>query len=185
MRSFSEADGLRKLSVIAVFASLAVVLGILESMMPFATAIPGAKPGLGNILVLTCLWFFTGRDALWLIAVKTLLTAFILGTFSTFLFSVMGALASFAVMWTMLRFARRAFSLTAVSVAGGVAHNLGQLTAAAAVLGTVRIYYYLPFLLAAGIVTGVFVGLAARHLIRSLNRIGLFREMAGLERDGK
>ena len=115
-------------------------------MIPFAVAIPGAKLGLGNILVLTCLWFFAGKDALWLIAVKTLLTAFILGTFSTFLFSIMGALASFAVMWLMLRFARGQFSLVAVSVAGGVAHNLGQLTAAAIVLGTSRIYYYLPVL---------------------------------------
>jgi len=185
MQSYPEAAGVRKLSVIAVFASLAVALGILESLIPFATAIPGAKPGLGNILVLACLWFFSGRDVLWLIAVKTLLTAFILGTFSTFLFSIMGAMASFAVMWSMLRFGRRAFSLTAVSVAGGVAHNLGQLTAAAAVLGTTRIFYYFPVLLAAGVVTGVFVGLAARHLIGTLTRIGLFREMGDLGRDGK
>lgn len=184
MPSLREAAGLRKLSVIAVFASLAVVLGILETMIPFAVAIPGAKLGLGNILVLTCLWFFSGKDAFWLILVKTMLTAFILGTFSTFLFSIMGALASFAVMWLLLRFGRGAFSLAAVSVAGGVAHNLGQLTAAALVLGTSRIYYYLPVLLAAGIVTGVFVGLAARYLIRTLARIGLFRELAGLERDG-
>jgi heptaprenyl diphosphate synthase len=183
MPSSTDAASLRKLSVIAVFASLAVVLGILESMIPFAVAVPGAKPGLGNILVLTCLWFFSGRDALWLIAVKTLLTAFILGTFSTFLFSIMGALASFLVMWLMLRFARHAFNLVSVSVAGGVAHNIGQLTAAAVVLGTSKIYFYLPVLLIAGVVTGVFVGLAARYLIGTLSRIGLFREMTALERD--
>lgn len=184
MRSSADGGDLRKLAIISVFASLAVVLGILESMIPFAVAIPGAKPGLGNILVLTCLFFFTARDALWLIVIKTLLTAFILGTFSTFLFSMLGALASFLVMVLMLRLGREQFSLIAVSVAGGVAHNLGQLTVAAIVLGTSRIYYYMPVLLIAGTVTGVFVGLAARHLIRTLSRIGLFRQLTAEEREG-
>lgn len=179
-----EGADLRKLSVIAVFASMAVVLGILETMIPFAAAVPGAKLGLGNILVLTCLYYFSGKDALWLIVVKTLLTAFILGTFSTFLFSIMGALASFAIMYVLLRFGREHFSLAAISVAGGVAHNLGQLTAAAVVLGTTRIYFYLPVLLVAGIVTGIFVGLASRYLIHTLSRIGLFRQLTVGERDG-
>lgn len=46
---------LRKLVVIAICASLSVVLGIVEALIPFAVTIPGAKLGLGNILVLTCL----------------------------------------------------------------------------------------------------------------------------------
>lgn len=168
---------LRKLAVISIFASLAVVLGILESLIPFAVTIPGAKLGLGNILVLTCLYFFGGRDALSLIVLKTLLTAFILGSFSTLMFSIMGALSSFLMMYVLLRFGKNIFSLMGVSVAGGVAHNAGQLFAASIVLGTMKIYYYLPLLLVSGVVTGIFVGLASRHLIVSLNRIDLFNMM--------
>lgn len=170
-----DPQALRKLTIIAIFASLSVVLGIIEAMIPFAVTIPGAKLGLGNILVLTCLIFFGGKDSLYLIFLKTLLTAFILGSFSTLLFSLFGALSSFLVMYILLRFASNSFSLAGISVAGGVAHNLGQLTAASIVLGTTKIYYYLPFLLAAGVVTGIFVGFASRHLITSLNRIDLFR----------
>ena len=179
MPSSLDPQSLRKLVVIAIFASLAVVLGIMESLIPFAVTIPGAKLGLGNILVLTCLFFFGGRDALWLIVIKTLLTAFILGSFSTLLFSMMGALGSFLVMFVLLRYGRGEFSLMGISVAGGVAHNLGQLSVASFILGTTKIYSYLPFLMISGIVTGVFVGLASRYLITSLMRLEMFRVKEG------
>ncbi len=181
MRLSHDPQALRKLVVISIFAALATVLGILETLIPLAVTIPGAKLGLGNILVLACLWLFGGKDALWLIVIKTLLTAFLLGSFSTFLFSILGALGSFAIMFVMLRFARDEFSLISVSILGGIGHNLGQLSAASIVLGTTRIYYYLPFLLAAGVVTGVFVGLAAKHLIAALERLNLFE---GLKQPG-
>lgn len=171
MLSYPKEDELRRTVLIAIFASVAVVLGIVESLIPFAVAIPGAKLGLGNIMVLTCLYLFSARDALSLILLKTVLTSFILGSFSTFLFSLLGALGSFVIMFLLLRLGRGAFSLTAVSVTGGVAHNLGQLGAAAIVLGTTKIFYYLPFLLVSGIVTGVFVGLVCGKLIASLSRV--------------
>lgn len=171
----SDPQALRKTIMISVFASLAVVLGIVEALIPFAVTIPGAKLGLGNILVLTCLYLFGGKEALSLIILKTLLTSFILGSFSTLLFSLFGALSSFVVMYVMLRIGRNSFSLTGISIAGGAAHNVGQLTAASIVLGTSKIYYYFPFLLITGVVTGIFVGLAARYLIQSLQRIELFR----------
>lgn len=173
MRPSPEPRALRKLAVISMFASLSVVLGILEAMIPFAATIPGAKLGLGNIMVLSCLVCLGGRDTLWLIGLKTLMTAFMLGSFSTFVFSLFGALGSFGIMYAMLKLGESSFSLTGVSVAGGIAHNVGQLAAASLVLGTTAIFYYLPFLLGAGVATGVFVGWAARHLVSAFRRIDL------------
>lgn len=165
---------LRRLIIVSIFASLAVVLGVIEALIPFTVTIPGAKLGLGNIVVLTCLVSLGGRDALLLIFIKTVLTSFILGSFSTFLFSVLGALSSFLIMFIMVHFGSKLFSLMITSVMGGIVHNLGQLLAASIVLGTTKIFYYLPFLLVAGIATGLFVGVASKHLIQSLNRLQLF-----------
>lgn len=165
---------LRRLIIISIFASLAVVLGVVEALIPFTVTIPGAKLGLGNIVVLACLVCLGGRDALLLIVIKTILTSFILGSFSTFLFSVFGALSSFLMMYVMVRLGSKLFSLMMISVMGGIVHNLGQLLAASIVLGTTKIFYYLPFLLVAGIATGLFVGAASKHLIGSLNRLQLF-----------
>lgn len=168
-------DELHKTAVLAVFASVAVVLGIVESLIPFTAAVPGAKLGLGNIMVLTCLVYFRGRDAFALIILKTVLTSFILGSFSTFLFSLFGALASFVVMFVLLRFGRESFSLVMISVLGGIMHNVGQLCAAALVLGTTSIFYYLPFLFVTGMITGVLVGIATRVLTRSLDHVPYIR----------
>lgn len=165
---------LRRLIIVSIFASLAVVLGVIEALIPFTVTIPGAKLGLGNIVVLTCLVSLGGRDALLLIFIKTVLTSFILGSFSTFLFSVLGALSSFLIMFIMVHFGSKLFSLMITSVMGGIVHNLGQLLAASIVLGTTKIFYYLPFLLVTGIATGLFVGVASKHLIQSLNRLQLF-----------
>lgn len=179
MRSLRDAgmDPLKRTVIIAIFASLSVVLGVLESLIPFAVSIPGAKLGFGNIMVLTCLYFFSARDALTLIVLKTLLTSFVLGSFSTFLFSFLGAMLSFLVMLVMLRLGKQTFSLVAVSVAGGITHNIGQLGGAAIVLGTTKIYYYLPLLLISGVVTGLLVGFAAGRLITALGSVSLFKEL--------
>ncbi|TLS48572.1 Gx transporter family protein [Paenibacillus antri] len=179
MRSqHNEADAaLRRSVVIAMFAAAAVVLGLIEAAIPFQAAVPGAKLGLGNIMVLACLHFLRGRDAISLIVLKTVITSLLLGTFSSFLFSIAGGLLSFAVMYALLRLGRDRFSLIGVSVAGGIAHNIGQLTAATFVLGTSKIFYYLPFLMVAGIATGIFVGFAAKTLIRALGRLPLFESL--------
>ncbi|WP_238322994.1 Gx transporter family protein [Gorillibacterium massiliense] len=184
MRLSNNPYELKKTAIIAIFASVAVVLGIVESLIPFTVAIPGAKLGLGNIMVLTCLFYFRGRDALTLIVLKTLLTSFILGTFSTFLFSFLGALASFIIMFLMVRFGRNEFSIYGISVMGGIMHNVGQLGAAAIVLGTTSIFYYLPFLFITGVVTGIFVGIATKYLTESLNKLALF-ESLGLQQVGR
>lgn len=167
-------DGLKKTVIISIFAAAAVVLGIVEAFIPVPVSVPGAKLGLGNIMVLTCLYFLRGKDALALVILKTVLTSFILGTVSSFLFSLFGAMFSFAVMYVLMRFGRKQFSLIGISIAGGIFHNIGQLTAATMVLGTAKIFYYFPFLMISGIVTGIFVGLAARYLVTSLRKLPLF-----------
>ncbi|MCJ8011901.1 Gx transporter family protein [Paenibacillus sp. KQZ6P-2] len=165
---------LKRTVVIAIFAAVAVVLSIAESMIPINIQIPGAKLGLANIMILACLYFLRARDALMLVVLKTLLTAFIFGTFSSLLFSLFGSLFSFAVMALLMKLGRRRLSLIGISIAGGIAHNIGQLAAASIVFSTLNIFYYLPALLISGIATGILVGIAAKYLIPSLSRLALF-----------
>ena len=51
------------------------------------------------------------------------------------------------------------FSQAGVSVAGGVGHNVGQLVIAALVVENGAVFYYLPFLLAAGSAAGAVIGM--------------------------
>ena len=60
----------------------------------------------------------------------------------------------------MLLFKRTGwFGQTGVSVIGGVGHNVGQLAVAALVVQNTAVFYYLPFLLAAGSIAGAVIGL--------------------------
>ncbi|KAA9001023.1 Gx transporter family protein [Paenibacillus spiritus] len=178
MSSRDSALALKRTVIIAIFAAVAVVLGIVEAQIPLSSVglMPGAKLGLANIMVLTCIYFLRARDALTLVILKTLLTAFLLGTFSSLLFSLFGSLLSFAVMLLLMRMGKNRLSLVGVSVAGGVAHNVGQLVAASIVMNASSIMYYLPVLLIFGLVTGVVVGIAVRYLTESLSQISLFED---------
>ncbi|WP_275444618.1 Gx transporter family protein [Paenibacillus sp. ACRRX] len=165
---------LKKAVIIAIFSAVAVVLGILESLLPTQLIIPGAKLGLANIMVLTCLYFLKGRDAFALVILKTLLMTLLLGTFSAFLFSFLGALFSFIVMYGLMKIGRGHISLLGISVVGGVAHNIGQLTAAVIVFKTSKIFYYLPPLMLLGVVTGIFIGIAVKYVVASLSKLSIF-----------
>ena len=54
----------------------------------------------------------------------------------------------------------------------GVCHNLGQLLAAAAMLGTWAVLAYLPYLALAGLLAGLFTGVAAQALIGRMEKLG-------------
>ena len=74
---------------------------------------------------------------------------------------------SFAVMLLLSKI--KGFSCIGVSVAGGVAHNAGQLLAAMLVIESLSLSYYLPVLMIAGVVTGLLIGLIAKPVIAALS----------------
>ena len=56
------------------------------------------------------------------------------------------------------------FSVTGVSIAGGVMHNLGQMLVAAVVVGNIKVFVYFPVLIISGVISGAIIGILA-HLI--------------------
>ena len=64
------------------------------------------------------------------------------------------------------------FSILGISVAGGVAHNIAQLTAAMLVVSNIHLIYYLPALLIGGAVTGTLIGITAAKIWECLKIAG-------------
>ena len=50
-------------------------------------------------------------------------------------------------------------------MAGGIAHNIGQILIAELVVSSHYVLYYFPVLLIAGLLTGFLIGLLAQELI--------------------
>ena len=147
----------RKIALYGMLAALALILSWAESLVPPFFAVPGMKLDLTNIVVLTALYLMDTKSAVLINFVRIALVAALFGSGVSFLYSLSGGLLSGAVMILLKKTGR--FGIAGVSAAGGVAHNVGQILVAMAVLETASIGWYLMILWMTGLVSGFLVGL--------------------------
>ena len=155
----------KRLFLLAMLTAVAMILSYVESLLP-SVGIPGVKMGLANIAVIFALFRFGWKEAAALSLVRVVLVSLLFGSVGAMLYSLAGAVLSLAVMALLRRIDR--FSTVGISVAGGVAHNAGQILMAMLILQTKQLLGYLPVLAVSGIAGGVLTGLAAALLIRRI-----------------
>ena len=155
----------KRLVLLAMLTAVAMILSYVESLLP-SVGIPGVKMGLANIAVIFALVRFGWKEAAALSLVRVVLVSLLFGSVGAMLYSLAGAVLSLAVMALLRRIDR--FSTVGISVAGGVAHNAGQILMAMLILQTKQLLGYLPVLAVSGIAGGVLTGLAAALLIRRI-----------------
>lgn len=155
----------KRLVLLAMLTAVAMILSYVESLLP-SVGIPGVKMGLANIAVIFALFRFGWKEAAALSLVRVVLVSLLFGSVGAMLYSLAGAVLSLAVMALLRRIDR--FSTVGISVAGGVAHNAGQILMAMFILQTKQLLVYLPVLAVSGIAGGVLTGLAAALLIRRI-----------------
>ncbi len=156
----------KKIAFYGLLIALAFVLSYIESLIPVFVAIPGAKLGLTNLVVLVALERFGKRDAFIINMIRILLVGFTFGNTFSLLYSFAGGILSFIIMILLKK--TKKFSLVGISVSGGVGHNMGQIIVAAFVLETGALIYYLPFLLVIGTVAGVIIGILSAEILKRL-----------------
>lgn len=148
--------------------ALAFVLSYVESLIPISLGVPGVKLGLANLAVITALYTVGLAGAAFISLVRIVLMGFTFGTPSMIIYSLAGGVLSLMVMAVLKRF--KAFGMVGVSVAGGAAHNIGQIAVAAAVVEQAGLFAYLPVLLAAGTVAGSMIGLLGGMVVSRIKR---------------
>ena len=153
-----------------LLAALAMVLSYVEAQIPVFFAVPGMKLGLTNLVVLTALYRQGPKGALGINLVRIVLTALTFGNMFSMIYSLAGGMLSFLAMVLCKKSGK--FSMTGVSVAGGVFHNVGQIIVAIFVLETASLVYYLPFLLVSGVAAGVVIGIISAAVLSRLPRYG-------------
>ncbi|MBR5798044.1 MAG: Gx transporter family protein [Clostridia bacterium] len=154
----------RKLTCLALIVSFAMILSYIEAKIPVFVAIPGVKMGLANIAVIFVLYKMGAKEAAVVSALRIFLISILFGNVESLFFSLMGGLLSFAVMLLLKKLTP--LGEVAVSVSGGVMHNVGQIIAAMMLLQTDAVMYYLPFLILSGTIAGVVVGVVSALLIK-------------------
>lgn len=159
----------RKLIYLSLLSAMGIVLGLFESMIPLPVAIPGARLGLSNMVVLVTIVSIGYKEGFIVSIFKTVLLALVTGAVSSFFFSFAGAILSTIAMVLSHKFLRKYLSLIGISEIGSFFHNLGQVLVASFIMKTTAIFAYLPILVILGIFTGFFVGLASIYITNNTN----------------
>lgn len=156
-----------KIALLGVLTAAAIVISIIESFIP-SIGIPGVKLGLANIVILIILYELGIIDAIAINLLRVLMVGALRGTIFSmgFLMSLTGAVFSLTVMIIFYVLIKK-FSIIGVSVIGSIFHVTGQVLVAMLFLGSAYIVLYLPFIAISAIVTGVFVGIVARLIIKT------------------
>lgn len=156
----------KRIARYGLLIALALILSYLESLIPVFVAVPGVKMGLPNIVIMFALYSLGTKDAVIISLIRVVLAGAMFGNVFAILYSAAGAVLSLLVMALLLKTKR--FGPIGVSVAGGVAHNVGQIIVAILVTETAQIVFYLPVLCISGIVAGVLIGIVSGIVIERL-----------------
>ena len=153
----------KKLTTLAMTITFALILSYIESRIPALVAIPGIMVGLANIAVIFTLYKFGLKEAIGVSFVRVVIVSMLFGSPVSMIYSVAGAFLSLAAMVILKKLTP--LKEIAVSVCGGIMHNVGQIAMASIMLSTNVVAYYLPFLILSGTLAGIAVGAAAALLI--------------------
>ena len=156
----------KKVAFLSMCIALSMILSYFESLIPPLVAVPGVKVGLANIVVVFALYKLGWKYAAVISLTRVFLVGLLFGNGISILYSFTGAIVSFAAMLLLKK--AKVFSTMAVSVAGGVLHNLGQIAMACVIMGTDVLRYYAPFLVLSGTLAGIAIGVLAAIMIRRI-----------------
>lgn len=157
----------RKLTELALLATIALTIFLVELRIPSPVPVPGVKLGLANIVTVYAVYRYRPGEVFLLALTRIFLGALFSGNLMSLLYSLSGGLLCLAGVLPLHRLIPLR-TLWVTSVLGAVLHNLGQIGAAILVTGTPGVFAYFPFLLVSGCCAGAFTGLCAQFLI---NRI--------------
>ena len=145
----------KKIANIAMLVALAIIFSYVEVLIPINIGIPGVKLGLANLVIVIALYSLDMGDV-WLISlVRIVLVGFMFGSLMSIAYSLAGAIVSLIAMMIIKK--ADFFGIMGVSIIGAVVKNNG-------------IYYYVPMLLIAGVITGGIIGVVSHRVLNILKK---------------
>ena len=171
--------GMKKAKIIAqsaILIALSLALSYTERFIPLQLVIPlpGVKLGLANIVTLVALYLLGWKQTLPILLIRCFLGA-LFGSLTGLLFSLTGGLLALAAMTLCKKIPF--FSIYGISILGAAAHNIGQILAAMALMHSVYVCAYLPYLLLIGIFTGLATATACAGVLRVIKAVPISKEM--------
>ena len=161
------------IALIGLLGALALVLGILENLLPPLPGMPpGAKAGLSNLVTMFAAGAIGLPAALFIAAIKGLF-AFLTRGVSAGLMSLCGGILSTLIMGILWK--KTKFTPVFIGVCGAFGHNLAQLLVALWLTGFGALGY-IPALALYSVVCGICTGLLLQVLLPLLEKLPVLRK---------
>ena len=154
----------KRLTRMAMLTTIALTIFMVELQIPSLAPIPGVKLGLANIVTVYGIFLLGPADTACILFARILLGSMFSGRVTALLYSLAGGLLCYFMMLLLRHFVSLQ-QIWICSIAGAVAHNIGQIVAAILVTGTPQLIYYLPVLMITGVIAGLFTGLCAQFVM--------------------
>ena len=162
-----------RIALIGLLGALALVLGILENLLPPLPGMPaGAKAGLSNLVTMFAAGAIGLPAALFIAAIKGLFSFLTRGV-SAGLMSLCGGLLSTLIMGILWK--KTKFTPVFIGVCGAFGHNLAQLLVALWLTGFGALGY-IPALALYSVVCGICTGLLLQVLLPLLEKLPVLRK---------
>ena len=156
----------KRVALSGIMLALALIVALLESMIPpIVPMLPYAKLGLTNVVLLACFLLVGVWEGYVVLVIKCVLSAVYAGNMAMLLWSLPSALVAYTAMVLLHR--TKLFSVTGLSVTGGMLHNFTQILVATIVVGK-SVFFYLPYMLLAGGVAGLVTGVICHFAVNGL-----------------
>lgn len=155
----------KRIVLTGLFFALAVLLSIVESMLPpMPLPVPGVKLGLSNIAVMYALFFLSKGQAYTIAILKALFVFSTRGVIAGIL-SLNGGILSLTVLLLLMFIFRDRISYLLLSIAGAIAHNIGQFAVISVIYSEMYFWVYIPVLIISGVAAGIVTAALLRFIL--------------------
>lgn len=156
----------KRITLSGLFLALALIVGLIEIMLPpIVPALPYAKLGLGNVVLLACFLLVGVWQGYIVLILRCFLIAAFSGNFASMLWSVPASIVAYTAMVLLAK--SGLFSTIGISVAGAMLHNAMQILVATLIIGQ-SVLVYLPYMLVAGAIAGFVTGIVCHFVVEAL-----------------
>lgn len=155
---------------LALLVAVGLIIFVLESYITLPIAVPGIKPGLSNIVTLFTLYAFSRRDAWCVLILRVVLGSLFVGQIVWMSYSLAGGVMCLLAMSVCKTFLDEEY-MVILSAVGAIFHNMGQLLAAAVIMGSTAVFWYMPALLLGGVLCGILTGVCCKLIFNRLKNI--------------
>ncbi len=161
---------IRKMTFLALMTASAIVLSLLENLIPTAAFMPpGSKIGLSNIIVMFCASAMGFAPTIFVVIMKSVFVMLTRGL-TAGLMSIAGGLLSALCLLLIFRKMKFIGSI-GTGVISATMHNAGQLAVSFLMMRTAAVLGYFPVMLLASVATGILTGILFKVSEPYLNKI--------------